>query len=120
MQLPVKHFKESEFACPCCGVVSMDYDFLRKLDLVRELLGFPIVPASACRCVNHNKQVGGKDDSRHLVTSSKKCDAIDVHEISRRWSLVRCCLSLGLSVGVYSWGVHIDNRPNPVLFHSKG
>jgi len=117
---PLKYFRPEEFACPCCGQVNFSVDFARKLDVLRMLFGAPLVLESAGRCVEHNKEVGGVESSRHLfILGEKEADAVDIHEKNRRWELVRLAFSLGLSVGVYSWGVHLDNRPTPVLFWGK-
>ena len=35
------------------------------LDLAREYAKIPFVVTSACRCEEHNKAVGGKEDSSH-------------------------------------------------------
>ena len=43
----------------------MKDEFLKKLDLARELAGVPFVITSGFRCEKHNRAVGGKPNSAH-------------------------------------------------------
>ena len=70
-----KYFQRSEFACKgttCginggnCGFAAVDAELLAVLTDIRETYGKPVKITSACRCVNHNKNVGGKPDSMHI------------------------------------------------------
>lgn len=61
----IKHFKSSEFNCPCCGKNEMDINFVKKLDDMRALYGNPLKVESGYRCDKHNKEVGGVADSDH-------------------------------------------------------
>ena len=62
----VKYFKKAEFACPCCGVCHMNKELIWKLDLLRELVGEPLIITSGYRCERHNEAVGGAPNSAHL------------------------------------------------------
>lgn len=56
-----KNFTKKEFACKCgCGFASPNPKLVEGLQALRDLLGKPIVISSACRCVSHNKAVGGE------------------------------------------------------------
>lgn len=54
----IKHFKPSEFACPCgeCGSDGSEMDslFMAKLDDLRERLGFALIVTSGYRCPAYN------------------------------------------------------------------
>jgi len=63
----MKYFKRSEFKCPCCGLENTSDSHLAMLDDAREIAGVPFVISSGCRCVEHNKEVGGKIGSEHLT-----------------------------------------------------
>jgi len=66
----MKHFKESEFECPCgCGLnfKDMDKDLIKKLIIARRHAGTPFFITSSIRCKNHNKKVGGSPMSSHLA-----------------------------------------------------
>lgn len=60
-----QYFKESEFACACCGESKMDAEFMRKIVNLRRAIG-PIIINSGYRCEAHNKAVGGGKYSVHL------------------------------------------------------
>lgn len=62
-----KYFKDSEFACPCCGL-NLQKDGIKKIaDEIREHFGSPAIITSGTRCVKHNKEVGGVDGSFHTT-----------------------------------------------------
>lgn len=60
------HFKLKEFQCHCCGTVKIHPMLLEALERLRELWGNPIVITSGYRCANHNREVGGAKESRHM------------------------------------------------------
>ena len=60
-------FKLSEFICPCCGACEMDKEFLWKLQRCRSIAGIPFKITSGFRCKKHNKEVGGVEESEHLI-----------------------------------------------------
>ncbi len=61
------HFERAEFACKCnCGFDTVDAELLAVLEDVRKHFGKPITVTSGCRCVHHNKAVGGAKQSQHL------------------------------------------------------
>jgi uncharacterized protein YcbK (DUF882 family) len=62
------HFNSSEFECSCTKCVDqfIEQDLIDKLEKVRELYGKPIVITSGYRCPDHNKAVGGKNNSTHM------------------------------------------------------
>ena len=63
----IKHFKKSEFTCKCgCGLNNMNLAVVKIADKVREHFGSPAIVTSGSRCKQHNKEVGGVSNSRHL------------------------------------------------------
>lgn len=68
----IKHFNKNEFACKCggryCGgfPVEISRRVVGVLDTIREYTGKPVVVSSGVRCKNHNKSVGGVENSYHL------------------------------------------------------
>lgn len=66
----IKHFKRSEFACPCgkCNGFPAEPEetLVRAADKVREYFNSPVTVSSGVRCADHNKEVGGVANSRHL------------------------------------------------------
>ena len=56
------YFKDSEFACRCCGELppnGMNSVLLEKLDTLREMACEPVYVTCGYRCPKHNAEVGG-------------------------------------------------------------
>jgi len=57
MQL-TKNIAASEVTCKCgCGLIPPQR-FLNKVQIIREICGFPFVISSGARCENYNKKIG--------------------------------------------------------------
>jgi len=53
-------FKESEFACPCCGENKINPQLVTALEHVRQLyFGKPLIISSGYRCLKREKKVNG-------------------------------------------------------------
>lgn len=61
----IKYFKKSEFNCPCCGYNITELEIVKICDKVREHFESPAHVTSGTRCIPHNKEVGGVENSRH-------------------------------------------------------
>lgn len=106
-----KYFNKSEFACPCCGICEIDMNLVYNLDNIREGLGTPLNINSACRCEKHNKEVGGVDDSAHLVKEGKECTGADIRiegSTHRFKVLEQVYMTVINRVGVGNTLVHVD------------
>ena len=67
----IKHFKRAEFACKCgkyCNgyPTEMKQIVVEVADRMREHFGKPVIVSSGVRCTQHNADVGGVSNSRHL------------------------------------------------------
>lgn len=62
-----KYFKLKEFICPCCGSVHINAGLVVLLDGARGMVGHPLHVNSGWRCKKHNIEVGGVENSRHLI-----------------------------------------------------
>lgn len=67
----IKHFRRSEFACKCgryCNgyPTEMKKGVLAVIDRTREHFDSPATVSSGLRCKQHNANVGGVSNSRHL------------------------------------------------------
>ena len=60
------HFLEVELACRCCGRLLVQPELINKLELLRRLVGKPVLVNSGYRCPTHNRAVGGVVNSFHL------------------------------------------------------
>lgn len=110
--LVAPHFRRREIACPCCGLCNADPLALLTLEWVRELVGCGFSPNSFCRCAQHNKKVGGKPRSQHLLGR-----AFDVPRLAGMTPQQMAQLAESIpyvrGIGVYDWGVHFDVREGP-------
>ncbi len=101
-----RHFQKSEFACNCnCGFDDINYDLVRKLEIIRDTIGMPLKVLSGCRCAKHNKAVGGEEDSAHL-----RGNASDIEVITSRLRNVFLRLSFKYFTrrGIYKTFIHVD------------
>ena len=103
----MKHFKLSEFNCPCCHQEHMQPETLDMLDNAREIAGIPFSVTSGWRCRTHNKDVNGKPDSAHLPGK-----AVDISAIGSRakFKIVKGLIQAGFTrIGIGKGFIHADN-----------
>jgi len=103
------HFTYGELNCRCgCGM-ECDIRLVEKLEALRLIIEEPIIIHSGARCPNHNKAVGGADDSWHM-----KGLAIDtyVRNSRHRRKLVENAIAVGFTgIGIAKIFTHLDLRP---------
>lgn len=121
--LPMNHklFKPHEFECGCgkCGLgfPAMDQDFLDRLELARTLSRSKFVLTSAVRCEEHNRNVGGLDNSAHL-----KGLAVDIATPTSnvRYEVLYGLIKAGFKrIGIYNNFIHVDedtSKPQAVIW----
>jgi uncharacterized protein YcbK (DUF882 family) len=114
----MRYFKPEEFiSCkPSCSVEQMNASFLQKLDTARELAQVPFVLLSAYRSPEHDLSRGRSGRGYHTLGRAVDVKCIDGLS---RWRIIYACMRLSLSVGVYSDFLHIDDRPNCIVFYGK-
>lgn len=109
-----KHFKDSEFNCPCCGLNLEKNGIKRIADEIREHFGKPAIITSGTRCVKNNKEVGGVAGSYH--TTGNAIDIV-VQGVSANEVLAYCKTIVNSGRARYTYGgttqmgqaVHIDD-----------
>ena len=115
-----KDFSKSEFKCNCGTCIydgsQIDIDLVRKLQKIRNELGKPMKINSGIRCEYWNNHEDGEEFSQHLPKMGCRASDIAVTNHNDRVLIVAKALCLGLSVGVYSWGIHLDNRCVQAIF----
>ncbi len=105
-----ENFDREEFACKCgCGYAVVDVDLLRLLERVRAHFGKPVKINSACRCENHNKEVGGADGSKHKLGIAADIVVKDV-DSSEVYNFIDRHLPGPLGLGSYNSFTHVDVR----------
>ena len=109
----LKWFTLEEFSSPdeVGSGEMMEEEFLERLDLARDIAGFPFIINSGFRSIAHNKKVGGVKNSSHLLGW-----AADLHCGSgkRRFLMIEALLDAGFTrLGISGKGnfIHVDCDP---------
>jgi uncharacterized protein YcbK (DUF882 family) len=108
----VKYFKMFEFSCHHCGGLpkgGMNPVLLEKLDQLRGMVGHPIEVSSGYRCPEHNRRIGGVDDSQHVLGSAADiyCDYITTEKLAEYAEQVGFD---GIGIYIEDGFVHVDCR----------
>jgi len=107
--MTLRYFKLSEFECPCCGENEIKTEFVERLDRARALADVPFRINSGYRCKEHNKAVGGKPSSSHLIGWASDIACLTS---SARLKIVRALLDVGFDrIGVAKSFIHVDADP---------
>ena len=89
----------------------MDPEFMRRVQVLRDIVGFPLLPVSGFRCQKHNTSLkGAAAGSQHLY--GKAID-IRVRDLtgSRRYLLIKTAFDLGFGgIGIGKVQLHVDSR----------
>lgn len=109
-----KNFSLDEFECKCgkCGYTLVDQDHVARLQDLRDRLSVKhgrevkLTINSAYRCPNHNRLVGGANDSQHLLGTATDITAsgVTVEELHAE------VLAIFDGVGIYDDFIHADSR----------
>ena len=121
MQYSLRYFKPEEFSkcTPKCSMEDMNSDFLQKLDAVRASCGVVFRLNSAFRSPAYDKSKNRTGTGFH--TKGRAVD-IDCRNSVSRAKIISACVKFGLSCGVSSTFIHIDDRnvydgyPHPIVF----
>lgn len=111
-----KNFDTTEFACKC-GKCSnnIHIDLIYKLQNVRDLVGFPLPINSGYRCEEHNKKVGGDENSTHVLGL-----AADIRwehmTAEQKQNLLNRALMLFKGIGLHEKFLHVDLRSRHALW----
>lgn len=113
--MQLTYFRPDEFSrcSPSCSLSDMDKGFMTLLDNARSLADVPFVLNSAFRSSEWDISKGRSGTGYHT-----KGRAVDIacSDSSSRSRIVRACLCLGLSCGISRTFIHVDNRPNQIVF----
>jgi uncharacterized protein YcbK (DUF882 family) len=105
-----KHFSRAEFACKCgCGFDTVDVELITILEDVREHFNASITINSGCRCVKHNKAVGGENNSLHMT--GKAADFVVAGPSPAKvYQYLTGQYKDRYGLGLYKTWVHADSR----------
>ena len=108
----MKYFTLDEFDCPSLpnSGKNMDSSFLAKLEQAREIAGIPFKITSGYRTKEHNAEVGGVQNSSHLIGVASD---IAVSSGSERYTILNALIKAGFKrIGVAKTFIHCDTDSN--------
>ncbi len=102
-----KYFKPEEFTCKCgCGLNNVDPQLVELLEAAREIAGIPFVINSGCRCEEHNKNVGGTENSTHIEGKAADIRCTDSRS---RFKIKQALYAAGAKrIGHHPSFIHVD------------
>lgn len=104
------HFRRAEFACSDgCGFDTVDAELLTVLERVRRYFDAPVVITSGCRCVAHNADIGGAENSQHVLgrAADIQVEGVDPEQVVR---YLEQLYPHRLGIGLYPTWTHVDTR----------
>ena len=108
-----KNFNLSEFESDN-NVVKVSTELVLGLQIMRNLIGRPIKVINGYRTPEHNKRVGGADNSQHL--HGRAAD-ITVEGMSGK-ELAKFAEVAGFNaIGIAKTAIHVDDRPERVRWN---
>lgn len=110
---PFEHFTKEELECKCgCGGLP-ELDFVKKLERLREELGFPMPVTSGYRCPDYNARVSSTGRTGPHTTGRAVDIGVDRY---RAWRLILEAMPEFTGIGLQQKGqgrfVHLDDLPN--------
>jgi uncharacterized protein YcbK (DUF882 family) len=110
----INYFSEKELSCRCgCGWNNFSETLLLIINTYRHNLKRPIVINSACRCYDHNANIGSKENSSHpkgLAVDISIKNSSERDEILRE--IYRYVAPSIHRIGISKDYIHIDIDPN--------
>jgi zinc D-Ala-D-Ala carboxypeptidase len=120
----MKYFTEDELKCSHCGKSNIDKNFMAKVEVLREQLGFPFPVNSGYRCPEHPIEARKKAPGAHATGH-----AIDIGVSGKQaYDLVESAMKSGefTGIGINQKGgsrfIHLDDienspeRPRPWIW----
>lgn len=111
-----KWFDISEFSCSETGENKMEHEFIKKIDHLRSVLGWPLIVTSAYRDPSHSAEIH-KPNGGGYHTKGVACD-FKVIGGKQRHEIIKHAMGLGFTgIGVAKTFVHLDTREDtPMLW----
>jgi len=120
MNTGLKYFSQKDFdkCSPPCKLEDMDENFMKKLDIARQVCKSPFVVTSAFR-----SEIWEREQGRDGTSSHAKGLAVDLKAESSifRHKLIVSLLSVGFNrIGIGKNFIHVDidkDKPSNVIWH---
>ena len=111
------NFESTEFDCNgkgCCSTTEIDPKLVEYLQKIRDYFGKAVTRNSAYRCDEHNKKVGGANQSKHKYGQAADIKVSGVKPLK----VAQYAEFIGIKgIGQYSNFVHIDTRTNKFFWY---
>jgi len=103
----MRHYSKSEFNCSCCGIQCMEYMFLCKLDVARDIAGVAFVISSGFRCPKHDLKIrDGKSGGSHPKGISADIEVLNSRD---RFLILTALMAVGFTrFGMGKDFIHVD------------
>lgn len=110
-----KNFSYKELMCKCgCEQLELNTNLLNKLQLLRDLCGFPLVITSCYRCSKHPEEAKKEHPGMH-----NKGIAVDIAKPQgeKAYTILKLAIQLGFTgIGVSNRFIHLDLRDSPSVW----
>jgi len=116
-----KNFNLTELKCKCgCNKAIIDMLGINLLQKIREHFKKPVYVVSAYRCVEHNKAVGGAENSYHMQGLAYDIKIVGVSPLA----VAQIAIDVGFTgIGVYTNNgnsfTHVDTRKTRTYWHDQ-
>jgi len=114
-----EHFRLDEFESSDTKEAKVDEELVEKLELLRAELGNqPLIINSAYRTPEHNKAIGGAENSLHMTGKAVDIAKVDDYDIDEMANIAE---QIGFDgIGKYNWGIHVDVRGYKARWDDRG
>ena len=109
------YFSSKEQSCNCCGKGKLHPDTLMRANRARHRADILFNVNCASRCKKHNTEVGGVDNSAHLIDEDGFSRALDIRcsDSRSRSIIVKALILEGFTrIGIYDTFIHADDDPS--------
>ena len=100
---------EHDHLSRCNHSAPISMDLVQALQRLRNLADIPLHISSAFRCITHNRTVGSKDTSQHvlgLAADVRTPGGLTIEE----FYAIADGMGIFRGIGRYEWGLHLDIR----------
>jgi len=111
------NFMLSEFMCKCgCDQVKISELHVKRLQLWRDRWKVKMIPNCGYRCPEHNKALGSKNTSQHLLGTATDFPVFKGCTLEEMMIYAQLHFD---GVGVYNWGIHVDSRGSKAFWDER-